>query len=59
MCAICWQLARLVQLWRQVMLTLATFRRAINNSEVVADFVGFVKKHVHDELTGSAAWRSG
>jgi len=52
-------LARLVQLWRQVMLTLATFRRAINNSEVVADFVGFVKKHVHDELTGSAAWRSG
>ena len=43
-----------MRLWRRVMVALTSFRRGINNSEVLVDFVGFMKKHVRDELAGSA-----
>jgi len=42
-----------MQLWRRVLVTLTNFRRGINNGEVFGEFVGYMKKHVRDEVTGS------
>jgi len=47
------QLKRLMQLWRRVLVALTNFRRGVNNSEVLGEFVGYMKKHARDQLTGS------
>jgi len=41
-----------MQLWHKVLVTINNFRRGINNSQVLPEFIGYMKVLVHKELAG-------